>query len=604
MRRSPLLALLLAALAAPLAAQVPTPQPAAPGDSAEDATLKALFFASDERDLKLSPISAIYRGDLRYAGEPLDFFSEEKDRQREANTRADLAALARIDRSRLTRVDAIAYDVFKQQAELSLRGHAPAIRRIDRAMPIDHFNGLQTFYPEFASGKGAAPFTTVADYENNLKRNAGYAQGLDRAIALFRTGMAEGIVEPKLVVRNMIEQFDTLIAEGVANSTFMGPVKQFPAAIGAADRQRLSAAYTAQVRDVIQPAHKRMRDFLTTTYLPKARDTVGLYAIPGGKAYYTLAIEQSTTLPLTADAVHKLGLSEVARDLAEMEKQKAAAGFTGTLPEFFHFLRTDPRFQPKSAAAVEAGYKAIEARVLSRIPEQFSLVPKSPLEVRPVPAVTEKTAAAGSYQGGTPDGKRPGVFYYSAYDLPHRYTWGMENLFLHEGIPGHHFQISLAQEDTSLPAFIRFGGNTAYVEGWALYAETLYKPLGMETDPYSRMGGLNDDMLRAMRLVVDTGLHAQGWTRDRAIKYMLDNSPMPESDARAEVERYIAMPSQALAYKIGQLTILRAKAKAMAALGERFDPRAFHAAVLDTGALPMPVLEAKLDAWLAAQQRR
>lgn len=598
--RTAILAALLLAAAAPALSQTPAPQPAQPGDGPEDAKLKRLFFQSDERDLAFNPYNAIARGDLRYAKGRDDLFTDARTAEAKRNNAADLAAIRAIDRAKLTPVDAIAYDVFLNQAEVAQRGFAPGIMAIDRAQPIDHFTGIQTGYPDFASGKGAAPFNTVADYDNNLIRNAQYAHALDRAIPRFRDGMAKGIVEPKLVVRNMIEQFDNLLKEGVEGSTFYAPVKQFPKTIGARDRARLTRAYAAQVRDVIQPAHRRMREFLATTYLPAARDTVGLYALPGGEAYYRLAIEQITTLPLTADEVHTLGLSEVARITKEMEAQKQAAGFDGTLAQFFTFLRTDPRFQPKTPQEIEAGYAAIAKRVDARVREQFSLVPRSPLEIRPVPAFREKSAAAGSYNPGTPDGKRPGVFYYSAYDLPHRYTWGMETLYLHEAVPGHHYQVSLAQENAALPSFIRFGGNTAYVEGWALYAETLWKPLGMETDPYARMGGLSDEMLRAMRLVVDSGIHAKGWSRDRAIKYMLDNSPMPESDATAEVERYIAMPGQALAYKIGQLTMLRAKAKAQQALGARFDPRAFHAAVLDTGALPMPVLEKKLDGWIAA----
>ena len=398
----------------------------------------------------------------------------------------------------------------------------------------------------------------------------------------------------------MIEQFDNLIKQGVETSVFYGPVKKFPDGISAADQARLRTAYATQIRDVILPAHQRMRDFLANEYLAKARDTVGLGGMPGGDKLYAYLIESNTTLPLKAEDVHQLGLREVARITREMEAQKAKVGFKGTLAQFFEYLRTDAKFQPKSAEELRDGYRAIEARVLKRIPEQFSLVPKTPLEIRPVPAYKEKTDAGGSYQGGTPDGSRPGVFYYNTYDLPTRSTWEMETLFLHEGIPGHHFQISLAQENAALPAFMRFGGNTAYAEGWGLYAETLWPELGVETDPYQRMGGLNDEMLRAMRLVVDTGIHAKGWTRDQSIAYMLANSPMGKPDATAEVERYIAIPGQALAYKIGQLTMSRLKADAKTQLGAKFDPRAFHAQVLDTGALPMPVLEAKIASWVAA----
>jgi len=595
-----LLALLLSTVtAAPALAQALPPPTPLPGDSAEDARLKQLFYDSDEASLKRNPIQAIFRGDLRYADRLGDPLSDAAIAAERAAGEDDLRRLKTIDRAKLTNVDQIAYDVFRNQTEIGLRGLSPDIVALTIVRPIDHFYGFQVFYPDFASGIGGAPFKTLADYENNLKRNVEYARILDEAIVRFRQGMASGVVQPKLVVRNMIAQFDNLLNEGVDASTFAGPLKKFPAGITPADQARLRTAYAAQIRDVIIPAERRMRDFLGNTYLAKARDSVGLSGMPGGDKLYAYLIEQNTTLPLKAEDVHQLGLSEVARILREMETQRQKVGFKGTLPEFFTFLRTDKRFQPTSAEQLREGYFAIGKRIDQRVREQFSLIPKTPLEIRAVPAFKEKTEAGGSYQGGTPDGSRPGVFYYNTYDLPSRYMWEMETLFLHEAVPGHHFQISLAQENTALPAFMRFGGNTAYAEGWGLYAETLWPELGMETDPYQRMGGLNDEMLRAMRLVVDTGIHAKGWTRDQAIDYMLANSPMARTDATAEVERYIAIPGQALAYKIGQLTISRTKAKAKAALGARFDPRAFHAEVLDTGALPMPVLEKKIDDWIA-----
>ena len=593
------LASLLVAVAAPVLGQALPPPVPLPGDGPEDAKLKRLFYDSDERDLRLNPVSAIFRGDLRYADRLGDFYSDAREELDRRNTQADLAALARIDRTKLTAVDQIAYDVFRHGLEVSLKSYRPELLRVSRALPMNHFGGIQTFYPDFASGKGAAPFKTVLDYENNLKRNAQYAAIYDRVIARFRTGMAQGIVQPRLTVVNLIEQFDNLLKQGVEGSTFYAPVTMFPASIPVAEQARLKAAYARQVRDVIDPAHRKIRDFLRDQYLPRSRTTVGLSAIPGGRAYYDYRLEASTTLPLKAADVHALGLREVARIRAEMEAQKAAVGFKGTLPQFFEYLRTDPKFAPKSADAIKASYEAIAKRVDARVREQFALVPKSPLELRPVPAFREKTDAAGSYQEGTPDGSRPGIFYFNTYDLPTRYTWGEETLFLHEAVPGHHYQISLAQENAALPAFMRFGGNTAYNEGWALYAESLYRELGVETDPYQRMGGLSDEMLRAMRLVVDTGLHSMNWTRDQSIDYFLANSPGSRTDATAEVERYIVNPGQALAYKIGQLTILRLKADARAKLGARFDPRAFHAAVLDTGALPMPVLERKIAGWIA-----
>jgi uncharacterized protein (DUF885 family) len=595
------LAMLLAAtlLSPPLLAQSGAPVPAA---SAEDKRLLQIFHDSDEAMLKRQPLNALLRGDLRYADRLGDFYGDKAIAESKAADEGDLKALATIDRSRLTPTDQIAYDVFKWQTELDLRSYDPAILAETIVRPIDHFNGIHIFYPDVASGSGAAPFNTLADYENNLKRHQDYIRNIDEAIVRFRQGIRTGVVQPKLVVNNVIDQLNQQIAAGVEGSPYDGPVKKFPASISAADQARLTKAYADTIRTGLIPAETRLRDFLRTEYLPHARDSVGLSAMPGGAKLYAYLIESNTTLPLTAEYVHNLGLSEVARIAKEMEAQKEAAGFKGTMPAFFAFLRTDPRFQPKSKEQLRDNFLAIRDKVMKRIPDQFSLIPRTSLDIRPTPDYREKTSAGGDYNQGTPDGSRPGVFSYNTYDLPSRYMWEDETLFLHEAIPGHHFQISLAQEDPSLPSFMRFGGNTAYVEGWALYSESLWKPLGMETDPYQRMGGLSDEMLRAMRLVVDTGIHAMGWTRDQSIAYMLANAPMARTDATAEVERYIAIPGQALAYKIGQLTIQKEKDKAMAALGPKFDPRAFHAQVLDTGALPMGVLENKIDAWIAAQK--
>ncbi len=591
--------LLLMSLA-PLAIVTPAiaaTETAAKADPA--AELKKLFADSDEDSLRRNPVNALFRGDMRYADKLGDSITDayyEGERRAAIN---ELAQLAKINRAALGATDKIAYDVFKSNTALTLRGYAPELLSLSKVRPIDHFFGFQVFYPEFASGQGAAPFNTVTDYENNLKRHRDYIIFMNRAIGRFREGMKAGVVHPKLIVNNMIGQFDLQIGQGVEDSTFYAPVKKFPEGISATDQARLKSEYAAIIRDGIQPVNMRMRDFLKNEYLPVARDGVGLVHMKGGVAFYNYQILSNTTLPLTANYVHNLGLSEVARIKREMDAIRIKTGFKGTLAEFFVFLRNDPKFKLATKEALRDGYYAIGKRVDMRIGEQFSTLPKSTLEIRPVPEYSEKTAAGGSYQQGTPDGSRAGIFYFNSYDLPSRTTPGMETLYLHEAAPGHHFQISLAQENTALPAFMRFGGNTAYVEGWALYAESLYKELGMETDPYQRFGGLDDEMLRAMRLVVDSGLHAKGWTRDRAIKYMLDNSSMGETDARVEVERYIAIPGQALAYKIGQLTILRLKAKAQATLGAKFDPRKFHAQVLMTGALPMTVLEKKINDWIA-----
>lgn len=602
LRRTLLAATVLAAMSPMMTPAVHAAETVAPAASAADAALTRLFHDSDEAALKRNPINGMFRGDMRHADHLGDYVSDDYYAGEKAAAEADLAALHRIDRSKLTPTNQIAYDVFEWQTRISLKGFAPDLLAVTAVQPVDHFSGFHTFYPGFASGGGAAPFRTVEDYENNLKRHGEYVTMVDRWIGRFRQGMKTGVVEPRLVVNNMIEQLDMQIAQGVEGSTFYGPVKEFPANISPADQTRLRAATATAIRDGIIPAYRRFRAFLKDEYLPVARDSVGLAGVKGGDRLYAHLIEVNTTLPLKAEDVHQLGLREVTRITAEMEKIRTQVGYKGSLAEFFVYLRDDPKFQPASAEWLRDEYFRIGKRVDQRIPEQFSLVPKSPLEIRAVEPYREKTEAGGSYQQGTPDGSRPGVFYYNTYDLKSRTTPGMETLYLHEAVPGHHFQISLAQENATLPAFMRFGGNTAFIEGWALYAETLWKDLGMETDPYQRFGGLSDEMLRAVRLVVDTGIHAKGWTRDQALAYMLSHSNIGKADATAEVERYIAIPGQALAYKIGALTILKLKAKAQEQLGTRFDPRAFHAQVLDTGALPMSVLEAKIDAWIKASK--
>ena len=599
------LALLLAsvALAVPFAAvAAPAAKPAAQQTADYNEQLKQLFHDSDEAQLKLNPISAIFRGDMRYADRLGDFGTDAYYNASRAAAQSDLKRLRAIPRAKLTPTNQIAYDVFEWQTLDTLKSLSPEILPLTAVRPVDHFFGFHVFYPGFASGKGAAPFKTLLDYENNLKRHKDYVRAIDVAIGRFREGMKSGVVQPKLVVNNVIDQLDLQIKQGVEGSTFYLPVTGFPAGISAADQARLKTAYAAAVRDEIQPAYVRLRDFLKNEYLPVARDGVGLVHMKGGDRLYAYLIENNTTLPMTADEVHKLGLSEVARIKSGMEAIKTQVAFNGTLPEFFEYLRTDAKFQPKDRESYLQGYYDIGKRVDARIREQFSTIPKTPLEIRYYEPYREKTSAGGSYEPGSPDGKRPGVFYFNAYDLPSRSLNGMETLYLHEGAPGHHFQIALAFENADLPAFMRFGGNTAYAEGWGLYAESLYKELGMETDPYQRMGGLQDEMLRAMRLVVDSGIHAKGWTRDQAIDYMLANSSMSRTEATAEVERYIAIPGQALAYKVGQLTISRLKAKAMQELGPKFDPREFHAQVLMTGALPMAVLEKKIDNWIAAKK--
>jgi uncharacterized protein (DUF885 family) len=565
----------------------------------EHELLFALFADADERELKLNPISALFRGDMRYADRLGDFLTDEYNEASRADAQSNLEQLRAIDRSALNETDRLAYDVFAYNQEQALKGLTDEILALTEVRPVNHFSGFHTFYPTFASGQSAAPFKTLEDYKNNLSRHENYIELNDRAIALFREGLETGVLETKLTIGNVIEQLDTQIAMPLEESPFWMPVKNFPDSISPAEGVRLIIAYRAAIQD-IYAAHTRMRDFLRDEYLPQARDSVGLSQMKGGEALYRQLIESTTTLPLEPDYLHELGLSEVARIKTGMEEIKAEVGFEGTLDEFFDYVRTDPQFKPESREALTQSYYDIGKQVDAKIDELFSLTPAAPLEIRPYETFREEFSAGGSYESGAPDGSRPGVFYFNAYDLPSRLTTGNMTLYLHEGAPGHHFQISLAQENEALPAFMRFGGTTAFVEGWALYAETLGEEMGFFEDPWNRYGTLQDEQLRAMRLVVDTGLHSKGWTREQAIDFMLANSGMTRTEVVAEVERYIAIPSQALAYKVGALKIQELRQRAEQRLGEDFDIKAFHAQVLNTGGLPLPVLEAKIDRWIAA----
>ncbi|MDN3646373.1 DUF885 domain-containing protein [Pontixanthobacter aestiaquae] len=572
----------------------------APGAETESEKLSALFAAADEANLKLNPISALFRGDMRYADRIGDFLTDEYVEQDIANAKANLAGLAEIDRDMLNATDRIAYDVFQYNQEQSLKGNSPEIRALTEVRPVNHFSGFHTFYPTFASGQGSAPFATVEDYENNVARHKDYVAITDRSIDKFREGMASGVFETQLTITNVIEQLNTQLGQGITDSPLWGPMKKFPDDFSDEDKARLEADHQVAISE-IYAVHARLRDFLVEEYLPVARESVGLSQMKGGDVLYAQMIENTTTLPLTADYLHNLGLSEVKRILEGMEGVKQEVGFDGTLQEFFEYLRTDPKFQPESREWLTQDYYRIGKIVDAKIDDYFSLTPETPLEIRPYEPFREKFQAGGSYQAGSADGSRPGIFYFNAYDLPSRNIIGNTTLYLHEGAPGHHFQISLARENEDIPAFMRFGGNTAYVEGWALYSETIGYEMGLFDDPYQRMGTLADEQLRAMRLVVDTGLHTKGWTRDQAIQYMIDNSSMGQTDATAEVERYIAIPTQALAYKVGALKIQELREKAETALGDDFDIKGFHAQVLDTGALPLPVLEKKIEDWIASQ---
>ncbi|WP_334030168.1 DUF885 domain-containing protein [Alteromonas sp. P256] len=567
----------------------------------EHEKLFALFAASDERNLALNPVMAIFRGDMRRADRLGDFLTDAHQLASRTNTQLNLSELAQIDRRKLDDTDKLAYDVFKYNQERALEMSSPEISALTEVRPVNHFSGFHTFYPSFASGKGAAPFKTVEDYENNLSRHKDYIAISDRAIERFKEGMESGVLETTLTIDRVIKQFDTQLAIPLKESQFWGPMTMLPESFSDEEKARLTSEYEQATQDIYD-ATTRMRDFLQTEYLPVARETIGLSDMKGGAKLYELMVEGSTTLPLTPDELHELGLREVKRVKNDMLAIKDEVGFEGTLNELFDFVRTDPQFKPESREALTQSYYRIGKEVDKKIGEYFSLLPKSELEIKPYDPAIEQFSAGGSYQPGTPDGSRPGTFFFNAYDLPSRLTTGNVTLYLHEGAPGHHFQVSLAQENDSLPSFMRFSFLPAFGEGWALYSETLGYEMGFFDDPWNRYGTLQDEQLRAMRLVVDTGIHAKGWSREKAIDFMLDNSGMTRTEVVAEVERYIAIPSQALSYKVGALKIQELRARAEQALGKNFDIREFHAQVLNTGGIPLAILEQKIDRWIASKK--
>lgn len=576
---------------------------AAPGKASQlsaNAMLDRLFAEDARQTMALDPLGALEQGQrVSIQQFALLFTPELARRRREANART-LASLVRIDQARLDPGHRISYAVFedtKRKEQALLR---PEVQALTAVQPFNHFGGFHIAYPELSGPGTAAAITSVADYDQLIARHRTLEHVFSQAIARFREGMASGVTEPRLTVDNMIVQIDGLLAQPVDQSPFMGPVRQFPDGISASERSRITDELASVTQREVYPAYRTLRRFLAEEYRPVTREQVGLSAIAGGDQLYRLLARYHTTLDLDPAAVHQLGLNEVAQIKARMVAVKLELGFDGPLDAFFDHIRTDPRYHPRTEEDLAEGFRAVGRRVDALAPRYFLHLPRTPLNIQPYPAYRAKFEAGGSYAQGTADGAQPGVFFFNAYDLKSRFLTGVSTLYLHEGAPGHHFQISLAQENTTLPDFQRFGGNTAYIEGWALYAETLGYEMGFYKDPMQHWGTLDDEMLRAMRLVVDTGLHTKDWSREQAVDYMLANSGMGRSDAEAEVDRYIANPGQALAYKIGALTIQRLRKEAEAALSDRFDIRLFHDQVLGSGALPMPVLEAKVRRWIAA----
>lgn len=569
-----------------------------PTAAAATGAVQALFDDYWQEALALNPLQATFVGDTRYNDQLPNTLGPEFRAREHAFDLKWLARVEAIDDRDLSNDERLGVDILRRTLQRDLDGE----RFPDYLVPVNQFYNLASLYAQLGSGTGAQPFATVRDYDNWLRRAAQIPVLFDQAIANMREGVAKGIVQPKVLMAKALAQVEALTVATPEQSLFWKPVAAMPASFAADDRARLTADYRRLIGTQLLPAYARLRDYLRDDYLPHARDSVGLDQLPDGAAWYAYNVRSITTTALTPAEIHEIGLREVARIQGEIRAVMQQVGFKGDLKAFFAYTNSDPRFSFASEDALLASYRALYARVQQGVPPLFAVQPKAGFEIRPVEAFRAQAQAAGSYQRPSEDGSRPGIFYVNTYDLPSRKTWSEESLFLHEAIPGHHFQIGIQQELRNVPAFRRFGSFTAYIEGWGLYAESLGKALGVYTDPYQYYGRLQAELWRAVRLVVDTGLHSKSWTREQVIDYMLANAGTTETNAIAETERYIAIPGQALAYKIGELAILAQRSKAEKALGAKFDIREFHTEVLRDGAVPLDVLEAKIDRWIAAKQ--
>jgi uncharacterized protein (DUF885 family) len=580
---------------APVAPAEP-PAAAAPAGPAQQ--LAALYEEYWEANLKLNPIQATMIGDPRYNDQlPNTLSAEHRARVREHRQKFLERAKA-IGGDGLSGQDRLSYDVFVRDQAMELEG----FEYPQHLVPVNQFNNVANLIAILGSGKGAQPFKTVADYDAWVRRASQVPVVFDQAIANMREGMAQGIVMPRILMEKVLPQLDQHIVKKASDSTLWGPITTLPADFSASDKQRLTAAYTALIEQTVVPSYRKLRAFIADEYLAKCRDTVGLGGLPGGAAWYAHRVRDSTTTDLKPEQIHQIGLAEVARIHGEMKAVMAKVGFKGELKEYFASLKSNPAMYFKTEDELLTAYRDFRRTVEPLLPKLFDVKPKADFEIRPVEAFRAASASGGSYQAPSEDGSRLGIFYVNTYDLKARPRWGLESLYLHEATPGHHFQIALQRELKELPRFRRFSGETAYNEGWGLYAESLGKELGVFTDPAMHFGALDAELWRAIRLVTDTGIHAKGWTRKQVLDYMYANSPAEPTRAISEAERFMAIPGQALAYKIGQLKIRELRTRAEKELGPSFDVRAFHTEVLKDGSVPLAILEGKIDRWIAERK--
>jgi len=561
----------------------------------ESQKLHKLFDDDWEWSMLDNPEGATYVGDPRGA-DRLNERTPEAFERRRAHDRELLGRIQAIDRSKLSEDDRLNYDLFLLQVRDSLDGD----RFPYELMPLGARGGVFEELSELAQG---IPRDTVKDHENFLARMRAYPGIVDDTIALMKRGLAAGLTPPRPVLGEVANNIANQLADDPAKSPiYQIAFTNFRPSIPQSEQQRLQKEAAEILKNDVFPAIRRLHTFWVNDYYPKTRQSIAWTALPNGKEWYAFQVRVNTTTDMTPDQIHELGQSEVKRIRAEMERIKEQSGFKGPLDEFFKFLRTDPQFFYTTREDLLRGYRDIAKRVDPELMKLFGRLPRTSYGVIPVPSYSEKTTTTAYYNGGSPDAHRPGYMYANLYDLKSRPKWEMEALTLHEAVPGHHLQISISQELQDLPRFRRFGGFTAFVEGWGLYSESLGPELGLYTDPYSKFGQLTYEMWRAVRLVVDTGMHTKGWTRQQAIDFFVANSSKPLHDIEVEIDRYISWPGQALAYKIGELKMKELRARAQKDLGDKFDIRAFHDTLLGAGPLPMSLLEARMNDWIATRK--
>jgi uncharacterized protein (DUF885 family) len=580
------------------------PSQAISGNSELRATLENYY---NER-MQLFPMEATYNGDTSYNHLlPATFTDSYRDqltlfykKHKQALGKFDSVSLNDNDKKS---VDILTYELDTYLQGLNLNFIGSSFISENRYIPFDQFNGVPLSLGQMGSGTGTQPFKTVKDYDNWLKRAAAFSVWADSAIIAFKKGIAVDYVLPKAVVVKIIPQLVGLISQDPTKSLFYGPVAQMPSSFSDADKKRLTSSFAEVIdRDII-PAYKKLAVFLQTEYLPKARTTTGINALKGGNELYTYLVKYWTTTQKTPDEIYNTGLLEVKRIREEMELIKNQVGFKGGLDSFFGFMKTDQRFMPyKTAEDVLMAFRKIQATIDPNLKKMFTLLPKTKFEIRQTEAFRAASASA-EYFPGLPDGSRSGIFYVPIVDVAtFNTTSGMESLFLHEAIPGHHYQMSIQSENEALPSFRRYIWYGAYGEGYALYCESLGKELGLYTDPYQYMGALGDEMHRAIRLVVDVAMHTGKINREEAIAYMMENEAISREGAVAEIERYMVFPAQALSYKTGALKIRELRNKYSQQLGAKFNLASFHDTYLKDGCMPLYLIESSMDVWASKQQ--